>query len=75
MGDLERKAVRRRFLVHPTAMSCGERSVKLLENTALAFGVLGLLVNMAGFIEVIPAASTIFSLGSRFNLNLALHEA
>jgi hypothetical protein len=56
-------------------MSRGERSAKLLENTALAFGVLGLLVNMAGFIEVIPAASTILGLGSRFNLNLVLHEA
>jgi hypothetical protein len=75
MGDLERKAVRRRFLVHPTAMSHGERSVKFLENTALACGVLELFVNRAGFVEVIPAAVTILGLGSRFNLDLPLHEA
>jgi hypothetical protein len=62
-------------LVHLTAVSRGERSVKLLEDTALAYGVLGLLVNRAGFVEVIPAASTILGLGSRFNLDLALHEA
>jgi hypothetical protein len=61
-------------LVHPTAVSCGERSVKLLEDTALACSVLGLLMDGAGFIEVIPAASTILSLGYRFNLDLALHE-
>jgi hypothetical protein len=48
-------------------MSCGERSAKLLEETTLACGVLGLLVNRAGFVEVIPAASTI--------LGLALREA
>jgi hypothetical protein len=75
MGDLERKAVRRRFLVHPTAMSRGERSVKLLEDTALACGVLGLLVNRAGFVNVIPAVSAILGLGSRFNMDLALYEA
>jgi hypothetical protein len=75
MGDLERKVVRRRLLVHPTAVSRGERSAKLLEDTALACGVLGLLVNRAGFVKVIPAASTILSLGSRFNLDLALHVA
>jgi hypothetical protein len=75
MGDLERKAVRRCFLVLPTAMSHGEGSAKLLEDTALACGVLGLLVNRARFIEVIPAASMMLGLGSRFNLDLALHEA
>jgi hypothetical protein len=75
MGNLEHKVVQRRFLVHPTAMSCGERSAKLLEDTALACGVLGLLMNRAGFVEVIPAASTILDLGSKFNLDLALHEA
>jgi hypothetical protein len=75
MVDLGRKAVQRRLLVHPTAVSHGEGSTKLLEDTALACGVLGLLMNRAGFIEVIPAVSTILGLGSRFNLDLALHEA
>jgi hypothetical protein len=56
-------------------VSCGERSAKLLEDTALACGVLGLLVNRAGFVEVIPTPSTILGLGPRFNLDLALHEA
>jgi hypothetical protein len=74
MGDLERKAVWRRLLVHPTAVSRGEGSTKLLEDTTLACGVLGLLVNRAGFVVVIPAASTILGLGSRLNLDLALHE-
>jgi hypothetical protein len=75
MGDLERKAVQRRLLVHPTAVSHGERSVKLLEDTALACDGLGLLVKRAGFFKVIPAASTILGLGFRFNLDLALHVA
>jgi hypothetical protein len=61
-------------LVYPTSVSHGERSAKLLEDTALACNVLGLLVNRAGFIEVIPTASTILGLGFRFNLDLALHE-
>jgi hypothetical protein len=56
-------------------MSRGERAAKLLEDTALACGVLGLLVNRVGFVEVIPTASTILGLGSRFNLDLTLHEA
>jgi hypothetical protein len=56
-------------------VSRGERSAKLLEDMALACGVLGLVMNRAGFVEVIPAASTILGLGSRFNLDLALHEA
>jgi hypothetical protein len=69
MGDLEHKAVWRRLLVHPTAVSRGEGSTKLLEDTTLACGVLGLLVNRAGFVVVIPAASTILGL-----VDLALHE-
>jgi hypothetical protein len=56
-------------------VSRGERAVKLLEDTALAFGVLGLLVNRAGFVEVVPAASTILGLGSRLDLDLTLHVA
>jgi hypothetical protein len=73
MGNLERKAVRRRLLVHPTVVSRGERAVKLLEDTTLACGVLGLLVNRAGFVEVVPAASTILGLGSRFDLDHTFH--
>jgi hypothetical protein len=57
------------------AVSHVDRSAKLLEDTALACGVLGLLMDRAGFVEVIPAASTILGLGSRFNLDRALHEA
>jgi hypothetical protein len=72
MGDLECKAVQRRLLVHLTAVSRGERSTKFLENTALAFSVHGLLVDKAGFVEVIPAVSPILGLVSRFNLDLAL---
>jgi hypothetical protein len=75
MGDLECKVVRRRLLVHPTAVSRGEGSTKLLEDTALACGVLGLPVNRAGFVKVIPAVSMILGLGSRLNLDLALHVA
>jgi hypothetical protein len=75
MGDLERKAVRRRLLVHPTVVSRGERSTKFREDAALACGVLGLLVNRAWFVEVIPAVSTILGLVSRLNLDHALHVA
>jgi hypothetical protein len=57
------------------AASRGERSTKPFEDTALACDVLGLLVNRAGFIEVILVASMILGLGPRFNLDLALHEA
>jgi hypothetical protein len=55
-------------------VSRSERSAKLLENTTLTRSVFGLLNDRAGFVEVIPAASTILGLGSRFNLDLALHE-
>jgi hypothetical protein len=57
------------------AVSRGERSAKVLEDMALACGVFGLLMDREGFIEVIPAASTILGLGSRFDLDLMLHEA
>jgi hypothetical protein len=75
VGDLERKAVRRRLLVHPTAVSRDERSAQLLEDVALARSVFGLLMDREGFVEMTPAASTLLCLGSRFNLDLALHEA
>jgi hypothetical protein len=57
------------------AVSCGERLAKLLEDTALSCGVLGLLVDRTGFIEVIPAASTILRIKSRFDLDLMFHVA
>jgi hypothetical protein len=74
-GDLERKAFRRRLLFQPAAVGRIKRSTKLLEDTALARRVFGLLVDMAGFIEVILAACTILRVGSRFDLDLALHVA
>jgi hypothetical protein len=75
VGDLEHKAVRRRLLVQQAAVGRSKRSAKLLEDTALALRVFGLLVDRAGFIEAIPAASTILRVGSRFDLDLALHVA
>jgi hypothetical protein len=53
----------------------GERSAKLLEDTALARCVFRLIVDRAWFIEVIPAASTILRVESRFDLDLAFHVA
>jgi hypothetical protein len=75
VGDLEGKAVRRRFLVQPAAVGRGKGSAKLLEDTALACCVFGVLMDRAGLVEVIPAASTIFRVESRFDLDLALHVA
>jgi hypothetical protein len=73
VGDQERKAVWRRLLVHPAAVGHSERSAKLLKDTALARCVFRLLVDRVGFIEVIPATSTILRIESRFDLDLALH--
>jgi hypothetical protein len=73
VGDLEHKVVRRQLLVQPAAMGRSKRSAKLLEDTTLACSVFGLLVDKAGFIEVIPTASTILRVGSRFDLDLAFH--
>jgi hypothetical protein len=56
-------------------MSRSERSTKLLEDTALACCVFRVLVDTTGFVEVVPAASMILFMGSRFDLNLALHVA
>jgi hypothetical protein len=67
VGDLERKAVRRRLLVQPVVVGCSKRSAELIEDTTLASGVFGLLVDRAGFVEVISAASTILSHESRFD--------
>jgi hypothetical protein len=54
-------------------MSRGERSSKLLDHTALASHVFGVLVDGARVVEVTPVVSTIWCLGSRFDLDLALH--
>jgi hypothetical protein len=59
MGDVKRKAVRRRLLIHLAAIGCSKRSSKLLEDTALASYVLGILVDRAGFIEVTLVVSMI----------------
>jgi hypothetical protein len=75
VGDLECKAVQRRLLVHPAAVGRSERSAKLLEDTALARCVFRLLMDRAGFIEVIPAASAILRIEFRFDLDLAFHVA
>jgi hypothetical protein len=56
-------------------MSRGKRPAKLLEDTALACSVLGIFMDRAGLIKVIPAASTILMVESRFDLDLALHVA
>jgi hypothetical protein len=53
-------------------MSLDERSSELLENANHVFGV---LVDRARVVEVSPAVSTIWSLWSRFVLDLALHVA
>jgi hypothetical protein len=72
---MERKAVRRRLLVHPAAVGRSKGSTKLLENMTLACSVFGLLVDRAGCVEVIPAASTILRVESRFDLDLEFHVA
>jgi hypothetical protein len=56
-------------------MSRGKRSSKLLENMALACGVLRVFVDRAALIEVIPAASAILMAESRLDLDLALRVA
>jgi hypothetical protein len=50
-------------------------STKLLEDTALARRVFGLLLDRTGFVEMTPAASTILGLGSRFDLDLVFYAA
>jgi hypothetical protein len=64
-----------RLSVYLAAMGRSERWTKLLEDTALARRVFGILVDRARFVEVAPAASTVWGLGSRFDLDLALHVA
>jgi hypothetical protein len=75
VGDLERKAVRRRLLVQPAAVGRSNRSAKLIEDATLACSVFGLLVDRAGSVEMIPEASTILRVKFRFDLDLAFHVA
>jgi hypothetical protein len=73
VGDLKCEAIRRRLPVHLAAIGRSKRSSKFLMDTALASRVLGILVDMAEFVGVTPVASMIWCLGSRFDLDLALH--
>jgi hypothetical protein len=75
VGDLERKAVWRRLLVQLAVVSRGKRSAKLFEDTALACCVPGIFMDRVGLVKVVPAASTILMVESRFDLDLALHVA
>jgi hypothetical protein len=75
MGNLERKVVRRRLLVQLVAVSRGNRSAKLFEDTALACGVLGVLVDGTGLFKATTATSTILMVEFRVDLDLALHVA
>jgi hypothetical protein len=62
-------------MVQPAAVGRGKMLAKLLEDMALACGVFGVLVDRAGLIEVIPVASTILRVESRYDLDLAFHVA
>jgi hypothetical protein len=75
VGDLKRKAVWRRLLVQLAAVSRGKRSAKLFEDKALVCSVLGVFLDRAGLVQVIPVASTILTIESRFDMDLALHVA
>jgi hypothetical protein len=56
-------------------MSHGERSSKLSENATLASRLFGVLVDGAGVVRMTIAIPTIWCLGSRFDLDLAVHVA
>jgi hypothetical protein len=60
-------------MVDLPAMSCEQRSTKLLEHMAPASRVFGVLVDGARVIEVTLAVLMMWGLGSRFDLDLALH--
>jgi hypothetical protein len=75
VGDLERRAVRRRLLVQLVVVSRSDRSAKLFEDTALACGVFGVLMDRTGLNKVTPTTSTILMVESRVDLDLALHVA
>jgi hypothetical protein len=75
VGDLERKAVRRQLLVQLVAVSRGTRSAKFFEDTALACGVLRVLVDGTGLVKATTTTSTILMVESRVDLDLVLHVA
>jgi hypothetical protein len=56
-------------------MGGSKRSTEVLEDMTLVNHVFGMLMDSVGFIEVTPAASTIWGLGSIFDLDLTLHVA
>jgi hypothetical protein len=62
-------------LVQLVAVSRGKRSAILFEDTTLACCVLGIFVDRTGLVRVIPVASTILRVESRFDLDLAFHVA
>jgi hypothetical protein len=62
-------------LVQSAAVSRGKRSAKLFEDTTLACDVLGIFMDRAGLVKVVPAASTILMVESIFDLDLALYVA
>jgi hypothetical protein len=72
-GDLKCEAVWRRLAVDLAAMSREERSFEILKHTALASRVFGVLVDGTRVVEVTPTVPTMWGLGSRFDLDLALH--
>jgi hypothetical protein len=74
-GDLKCEAIRGWLAVDLVAMSHDERSVKLLEHTALVSRVFGVLVDWARVVEMTSAVSTMWDIGSRFDLDLVLHVA
>jgi hypothetical protein len=74
-GRSERKALWGRLPVHLAARSRSKRSSKLLEDAALARHVFGILVDGARVVKMTPTVLTIWGLGSRFDLDLALHVA
>jgi hypothetical protein len=73
--DLKCEAVWGPLAVDLAAMSRDERSTKLLEHTALANRVFRVLVNRARVVEMTSAVSTMWDLGSRFDLDHILHVA
>jgi hypothetical protein len=74
-GDLEREAVRGQLPVHLAVMSRSKRSSKLFEDVALMSRVFRIFMDGARVVKVTPAVLTIWGLGSKFDLDLALHVA
>jgi hypothetical protein len=74
-SDLERDIVRGRLTVDLAVMSHDEMLMKLLEHTALASRVFGVLVDGARVVKITSIVSTMWDLGSRFDLDLVLHVA